>query len=63
MAVYVHSSRYERSVSGGIFEYFIDSPADIAGLPGVDRIRETSTAFCPATGQVWTLMSAGWVLI
>jgi len=67
MAFYLNNSRYvEEKKPDGSFEhreiksFYIDSPADVAALPGRDQVDETSTAFCPSTGQLWVLMSGGW---
>ena len=70
MAYYLNDKRYvEETLPNGqkehreITSYYIDDPDDVANLPGRDTVNETSTAFCPATSQLWTLMTNGWILM
>ena len=61
MAIYENKVRY---VAGGyIADYFIDSAADIPNLPGIDKIKGSSTAFDISTGDVYMLRETGWRLM
>ena len=68
MAFYLNNKRYvdERKPDGTtehreIMEYYLDSADDVQNLPGRDQIDETSSAFVPETGEIFVLMSNGWV--
>ena len=70
MAYFLHEKRFlDETLPNGQIEhreimgFYIDDPADVASLPGRDIVDETSTAFCPKTCQMWTLMTDGWILM
>ena len=65
MAAYIASRRWvqdadARSGSGEVIGYFIDDETDIKTLPDINQIKETSTAFLPASNRLWVLMTEGW---
>jgi len=43
--------------------FTIDTPEDIANLPGLDKIRGGSTALVISTKQVYMLGINGWVVL
>jgi hypothetical protein len=68
MAYFLNDKRYvEETRSDGKLEhreiksYYMDSAADVNSLPGNDLIDETSTAFVPETGELFVLMTNGWI--
>ena len=71
MAVYLSgSSRVASPIRGlasgedlHVMEFVVDTAADVAGLPGLDRCRGGSTAFVIGTGQVFMLGENGWTEI
>jgi hypothetical protein len=71
MAIHINNRRFVKhplypvGESGvkEVIDYFVDTPADFNNLPGYPEIAYTSTAFCPSTGEVKTLMLNGWEAI
>lgn len=68
MAYFLNEKRYvDETRPDGTLEhreikkFYLDSAADVSSLPGNDTVDETSTAFVPATGELFVLMSSGWV--
>ena len=68
MAFYLNDTRYvKETLPDGTLEhreiksFYVDTPDDVLTLPGRDQVDETSTALCPATSQLWVLMSNGWI--
>jgi len=66
MAIYINNRRWVSDPSkpkgiAEIIDYFVDTPADIAALPGTDRLKESSTALVVGTGDVYALTESGWV--
>ena len=66
MGVYLHSRRwvedpYSKPASSGfVCDFYIDTPDDVGGLPGREKIKEASTALILSTGQVKVLTETGW---
>jgi hypothetical protein len=66
MAYFIHSMAkerpgYEPDAREGVAAVYMDSAADVASLPGAERFYETSAAYDTSNGDVYILMSAGWV--
>lgn len=68
MAFYLNDVRFVKATrKDGSFEnreikqYYLDSAADVATLPGRDKIHECSTAMVPATSELYVLMTEGWI--
>ena len=40
-------------------DFILDSAADVANLPGIDKVRMGSTAYDPPTGDIYILLSTG----
>ena len=67
MAYYVRDRRYlydeHGKVKGEILDIFMDSAADVGGLPGIDKILPASTALDMSTGDSYALGNAGWRML
>jgi hypothetical protein len=66
MAFYIQGiekvlNRYEPIPREGVATIYMDSSDDVADLPGADRFYETSIAYDTSAGEVYILMSEGWV--
>ena len=65
MAVYINNVRHVNDPArpygdAAIIDYFVDTDADIASLPGIDTIGGGSTAYIITTGKVRVLTETGW---
>jgi hypothetical protein len=67
MGVYVNDSKRVSDPlkpaghgGGWVLSYMVDTPADLANLPGIDKINGSSTALILSTGQVKVLTETGW---
>ena len=46
-----------------IAQFFCDTEDDVAKLPDAKKVGKTSTAIVVETGNVYALMSDGWVVV
>lgn len=63
MAIYKNGRKWLECDPRPIMDYYVDSVTDVNNLPDNTRIRETSIAYVPSTGEIYVLMGNEWRLM
>ena len=65
MAFYMNNRKYvnDGKYTTMVAQFFCDTEADVAKLPDKKKVGLTSTAIVVETGNVYALMTDGWVVV